>query len=116
MILEIDQAIGRCLGWEIQDRPVTRHGRLLPYKLPRCRNPKYCHGRWKPLSHYPSFSSNLNAMHKAVTSLPNHSQWLWFAKLADIVNAQKPAALGTAHDWAEAFLKVVERWDETYRL
>lgn len=116
MILEIDQAIGRYLGWEIDDRPATRHGRLLPYKLTRCRHPKYCHGRWKPLSHYPRFSSDLNAIHKAVSTLPNNTQWFWFAQLAEVVSAEIPAALGTAHDHAEAFLKAVNLWDETYRL
>jgi hypothetical protein len=116
VILEIDQAVGRTIGWEIADRPATRRGRLLPYLLPRCRNPSYCRGRWKPLSHYPGFSSDLNAVMKAVRMLENHQQWYCFAKLADIVPAEIPAALATPRQWCEAYLKTLKLWHKEYRL
>lgn len=60
----------------------------------------------------PDYLNDLNAIYEAVSSLPRSEQWMWFVELAAIVDAEGPAALGSAGQWSEAFLRTIGKWDD----
>src|SRR5690348_5383977 len=52
----------------------------------------------------PDYPNDLNAIHEAIRSQPNDVQWTVFTELAAIVEAEIPAAFGTALQYCEALL------------
>lgn len=104
-------AIAEACGWEeIHKQPFTDnlhcHYEIL-FGYPRIDG-GLCH----EAESLPDYLTDLNAMHEAVTSLPNEMQWAWFAALAVIVPAHGPAALGNAEQWAKAFLRTLGKWED----
>jgi hypothetical protein len=98
-------AISQHLGWQLRDsfeaRPNYRS--WIPPGKPRSLNYYYTDCP-------PSFLSDLNAIHAAVHAQPSDFQWAWFAELAAIVDAKFPAALGSAAQCSEAFLRAANLW------
>ncbi len=60
----------------------------------------------------PSYLTDLNAMHEAIRSRSIDEQWAIFAELANLVDAELPAYMGTPAQYAEAFLKTLGLWNK----
>jgi hypothetical protein len=58
----------------------------------------------------PDYLNDLNDMHAAIAALPMEQQWSVFTALAHCVDSEKPAFMGSAAEYAEAFLRVIGKW------
>lgn len=58
----------------------------------------------------PNYLTDLNAIFAAIRAQEPDIQWAIFARLAQIVDAEVPAAFGTAAQYTEATLKTLNLW------
>jgi hypothetical protein len=108
---QINAVIAEVCGWTRIDQ--ERNGKFAGRK-PTEDGPGYC-------SFYvPTYTHDLNAMHEAESTM-TQAQWAYFvAKLAELTRqpgrCDIPAQIllqATARQRAEAFLKAVEKWEDS---
>jgi hypothetical protein len=111
---EINAAIAEACGWtKIQNCEFRYHKSLgyPPLKAGQGEN------AFKIL---PDYSSDLNAIHKAIIVLPEESRHNYLGYLFEVVNVKKVGEIFNAHNAtarqrAEAFLRTLGKWEEAQK-
>ena len=106
---QINRAIAEACGWEeITDSVAPEEFQRRASGMLRDK-----HGNRTPLKQIPNYVHDLNAMHEAeMIFTPESKHWMYYALLDEMCGSSFKAIRATARQRAEAFLRVLGKWEE----
>lgn len=110
---EMRVAVAEADGWKVLHQAESVNGKITLLLRPggKAKAWEYGHTGLASFAYMiPDYPNDYNAIIAAIRSRTVDEQWAVFAELANIVDAELPAYMGTPAQYTEAFLRTVGRW------